>query len=71
MTGRVGVHQAVVGVRLEVQQGGAGNDCASDSAIATPDSPGPPGLITSEPIFAPVAGNLITKIEARAPSGLA
>ena len=32
-----------------------GNDCTSAAAASTPDSPGPPGLTMSEPIFSPVA----------------
>jgi len=35
-----------------------------------PDSPGPPGLMTSEPIFWPVALNRIIAIWATSPSGL-
>ena len=40
------------------------------AAASTPDSPGPPGLMTSEPIFAPVAGNRISARVATSPSGL-
>ena len=39
-------------------------------ADSTPDSPGPPGLITSEPIFSPVALNRTIASCATSPSGL-
>ena len=42
-----------------------------DAAASTPDSPGPPGLMTSEPIFSPVALNRIIASWATSPSGLA
>ena len=37
MARRVGVHEAVVGVRLEVQQGGAGHDCAGSGGLEVVD----------------------------------
>ena len=37
MAGRVGVHQAVIGVRLEVQQGGADSDCAGSGGLEVVD----------------------------------
>lgn len=40
-----------------------------ETADSTPDSPGPPGLITSEPIFWPAAGNRIIARRATSPSG--
>ena len=40
------------------------------AAASTPDSPGPPGLMTSEPIFSPVAGKRISARLATSPSGL-
>jgi hypothetical protein len=42
---------------------------AIEAAASTPDSPGPPGLTTSEPIFLPVALNRIIAICATSPSG--
>ena len=42
------------------------------AAASMPDSPGPPGLMISEPIrWLPVAGNRIKAKVAVAPSGLA
>lgn len=38
-------------------------------AASTPDSPGPPGLISNEPIFSPVAWNRIIANWAMSPSG--
>ena len=55
------------------------NRCRTDSgrvptieaAASTPDSPGPPGLMISEPILSPVALNRIIASWATSPSGLA
>jgi len=41
------------------------------AAASIPDSPGPPGLTISDPIFAPVAGKRISARVASGPSGSA